>query len=92
MKDLARIGAESRAAQLNQELEEIYRAFPGLRTGRKPGRPARNAGVPAVTSSESNEEPAAKRAPNRKPMTAAQKKAVGDRMRKYWAARRRDKK
>jgi hypothetical protein len=28
----------------------------------------------------------------RKPMTAAQKKVVGDRMRKYWAERRKAKK
>jgi len=92
MKDFARIGAQSRLAQLNQELEEIHRMFPGLRTDRKPGRPARNATAPAVLRSASDGKPAAKRARNRKPMTAAQKKAVGDRMRKYWAARRKEKK
>jgi hypothetical protein len=70
----ALLGAEARAAELSAELAEIYRAFPALR-GRR-GRPAADAA-----------EPAARR--RRKPMTAAQKKAVSLRMKKYWAGRRR---
>ena len=69
----AQLGAEARAAELNAELAEIYRAFPALRRG------GRTAGAAAA-------EPAARR--RRKPMTAAQKKAVSIRMRKYWAGRR----
>lgn len=69
----ALLGAEARVAELNAELSEIYRAFPALRARR--GRAAAGAG-----------EPAARR--RRKPMTAAQKKAVSIRMKKYWAGRR----
>ena len=70
----ARLGAEARAAELSAELAEIYRAFPGLRRGTR--------GAEAGSTGES---PARR---HRKPMTAAQKKAVSIRMRKYWANRR----
>jgi hypothetical protein len=70
----ARLGAEARAAELSAELAEIYRAFPALRA--RGGRPAAAAAA----------EPGVRR--RRKPMTAAQKKAVSIRMRKYWAGRR----
>ena len=71
----ARLGAEARAAELSAELAEIYRAFPGLRRG---GRAAAgDAGGGGVR--------------HRKPMTAAQKKAVSIRMKKYWASRRKEK-
>jgi len=70
----ARLGAEARAAELSAELAEIYRAFPGLRRG---GR--------AEAATDAGESGARR---HRKPMTAAQKKAVSIRMRKYWANRR----
>lgn len=71
----AQLGAEARAAELSAELAEIYRAFPGLRRG---GRAATaEAGGGAVR--------------RRKPMTAAQKRAVSIRMKKYWASRRKEK-
>lgn len=73
----AQLGAEARAAELNAELAEIYRAFPGLRRGR-PGRPGASEGAA----------PSARR---RKPMSAAQKRAVSLRMKKYWASRRKAK-
>jgi hypothetical protein len=69
----ALLGAEARVAELSAELTEIYRAFPGLRA--RGGRTAAGAA-----------EPASRR--RRKPMTAAQKKAVSIRMKKYWAGRR----
>ena len=73
----ARLGAEARAAELSAELAEIYRAFPGLRA--RSGRAAVGAegGAAALR--------------RRKPMTAAQKKAVSIRMKKYWAGRRKEK-
>jgi hypothetical protein len=76
----ARIGAEARAAELSAELAAIYRAFPGLRA-----RGGRAAATDAGTAGETR----ARR--RRKPMTAAQKKAVSIRMRKYWAGRRKAK-
>ena len=73
LREYARHGAGARAAELEAELATIYKAFPELR----------RAGT-------SRREPAkiARRARLRKPMTAAQKKAVSLRMKKYWAARR----
>jgi len=83
IQQFARAGALARLTELKAEIAEIERAFPGL-TGaaparRGPGRP------PAIAVAAA---PAATARRSRKPMTAAQKKAVGERMRKYWAARR----
>ena len=71
----ARMGAEARAAELQAELAAIYRAFPGLRRGRPAAAASSDAGDVAVRR-------------HRKPMTAAQKRAVSVRMKKYWASRR----
>ena len=70
----ARLGAEARAAELSAELAEIYRAFPGLRRGGRTAAAGAEGGGPARRQ--------------RKPMTAAQKRAVSVRMKKYWANRR----
>ena len=80
LKEYARLGAEARAVELSAELAEIYRAFPGLRV--RGGR--RGASAAAATTG------AAPARRHRKPMTAAQKKAVSVRMKKYWAARRKE--
>jgi hypothetical protein len=72
LKEYARVGAEARARELQSELESIYRAFPDLRQSSRDGR----ASV------------AKRRGHRRKPMSAAQKRAVGLRMKKYWAERR----
>jgi hypothetical protein len=77
----ARLGAEARAAELSAELADIYRAFPGLRRG----RPAATATATAAASGESGSAVVRR---HRKPMTAAQKRAVSIRMKKYWAGRR----
>jgi hypothetical protein len=62
-----------------------------VRRGRKPGRP-----VQSAQGNELASEPARKGRPpraaakrNRPAMSAAQRKAVSERMRKYWAQRRR---
>ena len=78
----ARMGAQARVNQIETELEEIRRAFPSIGGARR-GRPA--ASVSAVV-----EEARPRR--TRRPMNAAQKKAVGIRMKAYWAARRKAKK
>jgi hypothetical protein len=72
LKQYALRGAQARVQELQQELTAIYRAFPGLRRG---GRPATAA-------------PSARPVRRRKPMTAAQKREVSRRMKKYWAERR----
>jgi len=87
LKQYAKRGAEARITELNSELEAIYGAFPDLRKGpgARRGRPAKvvvNHEEQATGSS-----PAGVRRRRRK-MSAAQKKAVGLRMKAYWAARK----
>jgi len=82
LKTYARVGATARLAELQQEMDEIYRAFPDLRS---PGRRRRDKA--AVTAGSADAEATSRRR-RRKPMTSAQRKAVGLRMKKYWAARR----
>jgi hypothetical protein len=72
MKALARMGAQARLAALQQEVDQIHRAFPdlgGTRSGRSMPQPDAPAG-------------------GRRSMSAAARKAVSTRMRRYWAARR----
>jgi hypothetical protein len=92
MKALALLGARARVSQLQEEIGELQRAFPDLgsndaprRRGRRPKAAAAEA--PAELAEAPLDEAAAP-VRKRKPMTAAQKKSVGERMRKYWAARR----
>lgn len=96
LRRLARLGAERRLEELRQEDAAIRAAFPELderggsragRRGRRPGKAATGAGSPASgTSAKRQPRKAAKR--RRTPMSAAQKKAVSERMKKYWATRR----
>jgi hypothetical protein len=65
----------------NQLLERLQTGAASA-VARKRGRPAGTA-----AAAEETAKPASKKKRNFK-MSAAQKKAVGDRMRKYWAARR----
>ena len=74
---LARLGAEARLEALERERQQILRNFPGLRAGATASTPERN-------------EPAA-RARGRQPMSAAARKAVSERMTRYWAERRKAK-
>jgi hypothetical protein len=79
LRRLARLGATARLEELRQEEAAIRAAFPEL-FGR--GRRTANNGGAAAASA-----PAARGARKRK-MSAANRKAVSERMRKYWAERR----
>ena len=85
MQDLARVGAQARLEALRAERDALLAAFPDLRgSSSGPARAARaRAGQAAV--------PAQRAAKRRGGMTPAQRKAVGERMRAYWAARRAEK-
>jgi hypothetical protein len=85
MKALARRGAEARVQELSDELESIYRMFPDLR-----GQTRARRGRPAAANQPDSAPPARRR--KRSPMTAAQRKAVGERMKKYWAERKKSQK
>jgi len=80
--ELARKGAEHRYQELKAELASLEKAFPGLaaRAGRTLGE--------TVNAVENTVSTVARRA---RSMSAAQRKAVSARMKKYWAARRKAK-
>ena len=80
MRQLARLGAVSRLAELRQEEANIRAAFPDLF---RAGRP-KTASTAAATEAAAP----AKRARRRRKMSAAEKRAVSERMKKYWAERR----
>lgn len=73
LRSLAREGARRRMHELRTELAILERSFPELSTP-QPSRPRASG--------------AAKTGNGRTPMSAAQRKAVGIRMKAYWAARR----
>jgi hypothetical protein len=85
----ARMGALTRLTELRTEIDAIESAFPD-HAPRRPGR--RVAPSMSATGYTDDGETAGptlyRKRRRRKPMTAAQRKAVGQRMRKYWAARR----
>jgi hypothetical protein len=76
LRRLARLGAIARLEQLKQEEAAIRAEFPELF-----GRGRRAAGVASP----------AKPARRRRRMSSAARKAVSERMRKYWAERRKAK-
>jgi hypothetical protein len=78
--ELARRGAEHRYQDLKSELALLMRQFPHLRAGSR-GRPG--------SAGETVESPVRRR---RRKMSAAARKAIGERMKKIWAARRKAKK
>jgi hypothetical protein len=95
LQRLARLGAQKRLEELRQEEAAIRAAFPDLDDSRSPrrGRGGRRRGAGAPSTAEATGAPAAARKAKRRrtPMTAAQKRAVSERMKKYWAARRKEK-
>ena len=80
--ELARKGAEARIKELEAEIAELRKAFLHLPFG--------SAASPAIPA-RARETEVAKPHRKRRRMSAAARKAVGDRMRKYWAARRKAK-
>src|SRR4051812_5536374 len=75
-------GAEARLAEMTQESAAILRAFPELREDGK----RRVGGASTRRNGTESDTPVPRR--RRSKMSAAQRKAVGERMKKYWAARR----
>ncbi|MGE5244193.1 MAG: hypothetical protein ACM3SQ_08195 [Betaproteobacteria bacterium] len=75
---LARTGAEARLEQLRSEIESIYRSFPELRRGGRRPAPAAARATARVRAARSR----------RRAWSATARRAVSERMKKYWAARR----
>ena len=80
LKDLARVGAQARLTEIREEQAALLTMFPELREGRQRGRKAASNGAAA-----------AKPARKRPSMSASMRKAVGQRMKAYWAKRRAEK-
>ena len=81
LRRLARLGAMARLDQIRAEEAAIRAEFPELF-----GRGMRRGGA-----TEGGSEPATARRRQRTAMSAAGRKAVSERMRKYWAERRKAK-
>jgi hypothetical protein len=84
LRRLARLGAMSRLEQIRAEEAAIRAEFPELF-----GRGTRaESGAPAAAAPAARKNARRRRRPA---MTAAQRKEVSERMRKYWAERRKTK-
>ena len=80
LRRLARLGAVARLEQLRQEEAAIRSEFPELFGGRRgKAKGGKAKGTAAASRGRKRSRPA---------MTASQRKAVSERMRKYWAERR----
>ena len=83
MHRLARLGAAAKLAQLEREIAALKRAFPGLKAQATPVPAAPTDGSPRPETG-----PSAPHQGRRTPMTAAERRAVSERMKRYWDARR----
>jgi hypothetical protein len=79
LRDLARLGAEARLRSLEEERQTIVGMFPDLRTGVASRGRVHNAVTDLLPLAAT---------PRRRRMSLAMRKAVGERMRAYWATRR----
>jgi hypothetical protein len=85
LRKLARLGAATRLAELEREITALKRAFPGLRVLSVDVVEAPDG---AVVAAERVVRRVAEKRGRRKPMTGAERKIVSERMKKYWAERR----
>jgi hypothetical protein len=78
LQRLARLGAAARLAELDRERAMLLRQFPGLRAS------AAGSTGASVADGQGGQR-------KRRGMSAAGRRAVSIRMKKYWAARRKEK-
>jgi hypothetical protein len=89
---LARHGAQARIAELRDEINAIEQAFPDTQR-RRGGRPRKqkaavSSSADAAYQSATPDEQRSSRTGRRR-WTAAQRKAAGERMKAFWAKRKR---
>ena len=84
---LARIGAAAKLAELERDIVALRRAFPGL----KAAAGARGAGGEAAFEPQTKLTARVSKRGRRKPMSAAERKAVSERMKRYWEDKRKGK-
>src|SRR4030095_2057490 len=83
LRRFARAGAAGRIAEIQRELESIYRLFPELRTGRSASPPYRAGVRGAVAGVRPAVEGAVTR--RRPKMSAEARKRIAEAQRKRWA-------
>ena len=91
LHNLARLGASHRLAQLRDEITQIHLQFPDLRSPRRAKGYAQPLDETAALGERNGAGKTATRRRRRRKMSSAQRKAVSARMKKYWAARRKEK-
>ena len=84
---LARIGAAAKLAELERDIVALRRAFPGLKAARR----ASPAGGDAAFQPQTKLTARVSKRGRRKPMSAAERKAVSERMKRYWDDKRKGK-
>ena len=82
IQELARVGAEARLRAIGDERQALLQAFPDLGNGTSPSSRT------SATARSASPTPAGRK---RSGMSPAQRKAVGERMKAYWAKRRGEK-
>lgn len=82
---LARLGAHARLEELDAERRAILRAFPGLSA--QAARQGKAQAAPSVDTA-GGAVPGKKAVRRRRKMSAEQRQAASERMRKFWAERR----
>jgi hypothetical protein len=87
LRRLARLGALRRLEEIRQEEAAIRAAFPDLRDDGTT-RPGRRRGRPPGSSTTATSDGRSSARRRRRKMTPAEKRAVSERMKKYWATRR----
>lgn len=97
---LLRLGAAERLRQIQEEMAAIHAAFPDLapsprRRGRRPrsaaGAAKETVSRPAAKAPSTRKAARSKRPGRRRPMTPEERKAISERFKRYWAARRAEK-
>lgn len=89
LREYARMGAALRLTQLGEEIAIIHAAFPELRSEKR-GAPVSKSSVPLAQSSATAEDgPTTRKRRRRRKLSAAEKTFISERMKKYWAARKR---
>ncbi len=89
MRRFARLGAMRRLEDIRKEEAAIRAAFPELFSGARPAARGTRAASAAAPAPEKAAAP--KKARKRSTMSPAMRKAVSERMKKYWAGRRKAK-
>jgi hypothetical protein len=89
LKSYARHGAKARLRELAEEARQILKVFPDLSASVDEDELPVNFILRKGARNAASGTPVRRR---RRKMTAAERKAVGARMKKYWAARRQAKK